>query len=397
MRTSDKKRSTQLLRLQFAGIVTGVALTVSLIGLFLYKQNADSKQIEKIANESTSALSLSPVSSASSLTLNQTIDSSELAYNVQSYPNLNENRQLQKIVDEVVNFVESNKFPTQSLSITIIDVETGEYAGYQQEKLRYPASVVKLFWMVNLYAQIETGILSEADFPQYLDAMIKKSDNEAASHIVDRITKTEYKQNIKGKEYQNWRKKRLKINQYFQQAGYDSINVSQKTFPIPSLKLARPKGSELKLRDNSVKSTRNQISTQQVARLLYEIHNNKSVSEKSSLKMAELLNIDTETRNILRDDKNPNEFNPVRGFLSASLPNTVDFKGKAGWTSNSRNDAGIITTPNGKTYILVIFGENKAYAYDWQIFPDISKLVFNRMIDKKENREDEIKRVLTNI
>ena len=266
MRTSDKKRSTQLLRLQFAGIVTGVALTVSLIGLFLYKQNADSKQIEKIANESTSALSLSPVSPASSLTLNQTIDSSELAYNVQNSPNLNENRQLQKIVDEVVNFVESNKFPTQSLSITIIDVETGEYAGYQQEKLRYPASVVKLFWMVNLYAQIEKGILSEAEFPQYLDAMIKKSDNEAASHIVDRITKTEYKQNIKGKEYQNWRKKRLKINQYFQQAGYDSINVSQKTFPIPSLKLARPKGSELKLRDNSVKSTRNQISTQQVAR-----------------------------------------------------------------------------------------------------------------------------------
>ena len=69
--------------------------------------------------------------------------------------------------------------------------------------------------------------------------------------------------------------------------------------------------------------------------------------------MAELLNIDTETRNILRDDKNPNEFNPVRGFLSASLPNTVDFKGKAGWTSNSRNDAGINNTKNGKTYILV--------------------------------------------
>ncbi|MDY6902078.1 MAG: serine hydrolase, partial [Cyanobacteriota bacterium] len=240
MRISDKKRSTQLLRLQFAGIVTGVALIVSLIGLFLYKQNADSNQ--KATNPE---LSSSPVPSASPLALSETIDSLELAYNIQTSPNLNNNKKLQNIVDDVIDFAKSQKFPIQPLSITIIDVETGEHAGYQQEKLRYPASVVKLFWMVNLYAQIEKGILSEAEFPQYLDSMIKKSDNEAASYIVDRITKTEYKQNIKVEEYKEWRTKRLQINQYFQQAGYDNINVSQKTFPIPSLKLSRAKGSEL--------------------------------------------------------------------------------------------------------------------------------------------------------
>ncbi|BAY85468.1 hypothetical protein NIES267_49680 [Calothrix parasitica NIES-267] len=379
MRISDKKRSTQLLRLQFTGIVTGVALIVSLIGFFLYKQNTDNKQIAKTADKSTPELSSLPIPSASPLSLNETIESSELTYNISTSPNLAKNRQLQKIVDEVVDFAKSQKFPIQPLSITIIDVETGEHAGYQQEKLRYPASVVKLFWMVNLYAQIEKGIFSEAEFPEYLDAMIQKSDNEAASYIVDRITKTEYKQNIKAEEYKNWRTKRLKINQYFQKAGYKNINISQKTFPIPSLKLSRAKGSELKLRDNPEKPNLNKISTQQVARLLYEINKNQSVSEKSSSKMAKLLTIDAETRDTKRHDKNPNEFNPVRGFLSASLPNKVDFKGKAGWTSNSRNDAGIITTPNGKSYILVVFGEDRTYAYDWQIFPDISKLVFNRM------------------
>ena len=379
MRISDKKRSTQLLRLQFAGIVTGVALTVSLIGLFLYKQNADNNQVAKTADKSTPELSSLPVPSASPLSLNETIENSELTYNIQTSPNLNKNRKLQKIVDEVVDFTKSQKFPIQPLSITIIDVETGEHAGYQQEKLRYPASVVKLFWMVNLYAQIEKGILSEAEFPEYLDSMIQKSDNEAASYIVDRITKTEYKQNIKGEEYKTWRTKRLKINQYFKKAGYENINVSQKTFPIPSLKLSRAKGSELKLRDNPQKQNRNKISTQQVARLLYEINKNQSVSEKSSSKMARILTIDAETRNIKRHDKNLNEFNPVRGFLSSSLPNKANFKGKAGWTSGSRNDAAIITTPNGKTYILVIFAQDRAYASDWEIFPDISKLVFNRM------------------
>ena len=379
MRISDKKRSTQLLRLQFAAIVTGVALTISLIGLFLYKQNTDNNQIAKTADKSTPEVSSLPLPSASPLSLNETIESSELIYNISTSPNLKKNRQLQKIVDEVVDFTKSQKFPIQPLSITIIDVETGEHAGYQQEKLRYPASVVKLFWMVNLYAQIEKGILSEAEFPEYLDSMIQKSDNEAASYVVDRITKTEYKQNIKGEEYKNWRTKRLKINQYFQKAGYENINVSQKTFPIPSLKLSRAKGSELKLRDNPQKQNRNKISTQQVARLLYEINKNQSVSEKSSSKMARILTIDAETRNIKRHDKNLNEFNPVRGFLSSSLPNQANFKGKAGWTSGSRNDAAIITTPNGKTYILVVFAQDRAYASDWQIFPDISKLVFNQM------------------
>ena len=87
MRISDKKRSTQLLRLQFAGIVTGVALTVSLIGLFLYKQNADNKQIVKIADKSTPEISSLPVPSASPLSLNETIDNSELVYNISTSPN----------------------------------------------------------------------------------------------------------------------------------------------------------------------------------------------------------------------------------------------------------------------------------------------------------------------
>ena len=382
MRISDKQRSTQLFRLQLAGIVTGVALIVSLIGLFLYKKNIDNKQIVKTANKSNPELSSSPAPSASPLALTENIDSSELAYNIQNSPNLNQNRKLQRIVDEIVDFTKNKQFPTQPLSITIIDVETGENAGYQQEKLRYPASVVKLFWMVNLYAQIEKGILLEAEFPIYLDSMIKKSDNEAASYIIDRITNTKYKQNIQGEEYKIWENRRLKINQYFQKAGYDNINLSQKTFPIPSLNLSRPKGSELKLRNNPQKLIRNQISTQQVARLLYEIHTNQSISEKYSSKMANLLTIDSETRNIRRHDKNPNEFNPVRGFLSASLPDNVNFKGKAGWTSGSRNDAAIITTPNGKSYILVVFAQDRAYAYDWQIFPEISQLVFNRMTNK---------------
>ncbi|MGB6301274.1 MAG: serine hydrolase [Rivularia sp. (in: cyanobacteria)] len=380
MRISDKKRSAQLLRLQFASIVIGVALAIASIGLVLLrKENTDStEKADKQVNQSTSVPS-TPIASASPVK-SSNIDTSKLAYNITSSPKFTQSKELQNIVNEVVDLAKNQKFSTQPLSITLIDIKTGKIAGYQQEELRYPASVVKLFWMVYLYAQIEKDILSEADFYQYLYKMIKKSDNGAASKIIDKISDTKYQEKIQGKESQDWRKKRLQVNQYFQRAGYDNINVSQKTFPIPDLKLSKPEGSELILRENSQNPIRNKISTQQVGRLLYEIDKKQSVSSIYSEKMANWLTIDAQTRNLKRDDKNPNQFNPVRGFLSASLSDEIDFKGKAGWTSNSRNDAGIVTTPDGKTaYILVVFGDDKAYASDLDLFPKISQLIFQRM------------------
>lgn len=386
MRISDKKRSAQLLRLQFASIVIGVALTIASIGLVLFKQqNADStEKAAKEVNQSTPLVS-SPTASASPVKLSENTDISKLAYNITTFTEFTQSKELQNIVNEIVKFTEDKNFPTQPLSITLIDIKTGTIAGYQQEKQRYPASVVKLFWMVYLYAQIEKDILSEADFTQYLDEMIQKSDNEAASYIVDRITNTQYQENIREEESKSWKKKRLQVNQYFQHAGYENINVSQKTFPIPDLKLAKPEGSEIILRENpeSSKPIRNKISTQQVARLLYEIYDNQSVSANYSEEMAKRLTIDAQTRNLKKDDDNSNEFNPVRGFLSASLPNDVTFRGKAGWTSNSRNDAGIITTPDGKAYILVVFAEDKAYASDFDLFPQISELVFSSMTKRE--------------
>lgn len=373
MRLSDKKRWTQFFRILFVGAIAGVALTIISIISVLYKQ-----QNTKKVNQSI------PLASASPITLSSNIEENKLIYNIGQPPKLVKSKKLQLIVDEVIKLVKVNKLPLQPLSITIINAKTGEYAGHKQEKLRYPASVVKLFWMVYLFAQIEQDILSEAEFTQYLYSMIKKSDNESASYIIDRITQTQYQQNIIDKEYKNWLEKRLEINQYFQQAGYKQINVSQKTFPIPSLKLSRAKGSELKMRGNYQKPILNKISTQQVARLLYEIYDRQSVSAIFSQKMAKLLTIDSKTRNLKKDDQNPNEFNPVRGFLSESLPNNIHFRGKAGWTSNSRNDAAIIATPDGKTaYILVVFAEDKAYARNWKTFPQISRLVFNRMMNKK--------------
>ncbi|WP_414550004.1 serine hydrolase [Anabaena sp. CCY 0017] len=173
--------------------------------------------------------------------------------------------------------------------------------------------------------------------------------------------------------------KRKKVNRFFQVAGYNNININQKTYPITHKKLYAPQGADLKMRGNPNAPIRNKITTQQSARLLYEIYNSQAVAPSFSERMANWLSIDPATRIEKRNEQNPNVFNPVRGFLSESLPTDAYFGGKAGWTSGSRQEAAYIATRDGSAaYILVVFGEDRAYAYDWKIFPKVSNLVLER-------------------
>jgi hypothetical protein len=109
----------------------------------------------------------------------------------------------------------------------------------------------------------------------------------------------------------------------------------------------------------------------------------QAVSPEYSQQMINLLTIDPATRIQKRNLQDPNQFNPVRGFFSQSLPDDIYFAAKAGWTSGSRQEAAYIATQDGRTaYILVIFAEDRSYAYDWKIFPKLSRHVFNRMTER---------------
>lgn len=352
-------------KVQFAAIATAVAGTFIFVGL---------KLTQKQVHFSTKAsIDSSPFPSAQK--------QKELVYNVKDFPNLQKSKQLQVIVNELVKLAQSKGMNVESLSISLIDLNSGEFAEYQQVKLRFPASVVKLFWMVFLYAKINNGMLQN-DPNLFVDllASIKKSDNEAASRILDKITNTQSGTALSEPEFTTWLNQRQQINRFFEAAGYNGINLSQKTFPIPYLKLPEPQGRDLQMRGDPEHPIRNQISTQQASRLMYEIFTGQAVSQEASQNMMNLLAIAPATRIKNRTPQDPNVFNPVHGFLSQSLPNDVYFAAKAGWTSSSRQETAYIATPDGKTvYILTIFAEDRAYAFDWNIFPKMSRLVFDRM------------------
>lgn len=287
---------------------------------------------------------------------------------------------LDAVIDIVLAHVEKRGLPLDKFSISLVSLTSDSccgYAGFNDKYPRYPASIVKLFWLVNLYAQYENGTLSSSTVPEIaIHKMIADSDNEPASRVLDLITQTESGGNLSTDDLKRWLDKRLSINSYFEARGYQGINLSQKTFPIPYLQLNEPQGRELQMRGNAVQPIRNYLTTYSTAQLLYEISTNQALSSTYSHRVL----------NHLKRDLSPTAwqgkpFNSIEGFLGESLPVNTGFYSKAGWMSISRNDASIIIAPDGKTkYILVVFGDDRAFKDDEEIFPAISKLIYQNLV-----------------
>ncbi len=305
-----------------------------------------------------------------------------LSYNVKILPKLQTNPQLEDIVNNIVTLAASKGLPTETLSISLIDLKSQTYAGYQERIPRFPASISKLFWMVALYANFESEMLAldlirtDALCKTDICRMMQKSDNESASRIVDKITKTTSGSQLSLDEYASWIEKRNYLNAFFQNAGYDRIDINQKNFPIPYLKLDEPQGRDLQMRGRDRKPIRNQMTTEQAARLMYEIFTGQAVSPQASTAMQNLL-----TRDLRPEVYKQEQYNSVEGFLGESLPrDRIYFASKVGWTLASRQEVAYITTNEGDVaYIIAIFGDDKLYGNDWDIFPEMSLKVFQEM------------------
>ncbi|TAF54911.1 MAG: hypothetical protein EAZ60_15000 [Oscillatoriales cyanobacterium] len=284
-------------------------------------------------------------------------------YNIKTPPNPVYSQELQGIVDEAVNIATSKGLPADKLSISLFDVSNPQnhsFAGYQNQSLRFPASVAKLFWMAAFYSAIEKGIITEREsaFKNDLEQMIRISNNDAASRILDKITDTKSGGRLGGEELQTWLQKRTQINTFFQSAGYNDIRISTKNYPIYYLRQEGPVGRDLQLRGDDSVPIRNQATTDQAGRLIYEIYTRQAVSSLASRKMAYLLTRDLDPKAWKNDPSNS-----IKGFLGESLPTNIYFGSKVGYTSKSRSEA----------------ADDVAYAKDETAFPAISRYVFDRL------------------
>ena len=323
---------------------------------------------------------IAPPTTETSANLVAAQDDRTFTYNIKTPPNPIYSQELQLIVNEAANIATTKELPVEKLSISLIDVSNSQshtFAGYQNQTLRFPASVAKFFWMAAFYSALEKGIITqkESAFTSDLEQMIRFSNNDAASRILDTITDTKSGGQLTGTELETWLTKRRQINDFFQSAGYTNIMLSTKNYPIHYLRQEQPAGRDLQLKGDPSQPMRNQASTDQAARLIYEIYTKQAVSSIASRKMAYLLTRDLDPKAWKKDPTNP-----IKGFLGESLPTNIYFGSKVGYTSKSRSEAAFVRTLDDKAiYILVVFADDPAYAKDETIFPAISRYVFDRL------------------
>ena len=232
----------------------------------------------------------------------------------------------------------------------------------------YPASVVKLFYLVVLQEWLEKGMSqTSGELDRALTDMIVDSSNDATSLIVDILTGTTSGPQLTLGPFETWKYQRNIINRYYQSLGWEEmqvINACQKTWGDG------PYGRE-KAFYGEMFENRNMLTTDATARLLHSIVGGVAVSSMRSQSMMNLLKRSLNPEELPQDG----EEDQVTGFLGSGLPENSQIWSKAGWTSTVRHDAAYIELPDQRPYLLIVFTEGKEQAKSREILPFVSERI----------------------
>ena len=270
---------------------------------------------------------------------------------------------LRDVVVAAVQKFGSGGLTADKIAVTVIDLNDRQHpswASHRGKEQTYPASVVKLFYLAAAHHQIETGALKPTtELERALHDMIVDSSNDATHYVVDALTGTTDGPELDEAALAEWMNKRNAVNRYFASLGYEKITVNQKTW------CEGPYGRERQgLGPNF--EYRNKLTTEAVARLVYEIVSGRAVSPAHSRAMMGLLHRDPQSSSDDADDQ-------ATKFSGKSLPPGSEYYSKAGWTSSTRHDSAYIRLPNGAEYILVVFTVDNSKQAD--IIPFVSRLI----------------------
>jgi beta-lactamase class A len=280
---------------------------------------------------------------------------------------------LQDLVNEAAQTALSKfadkKLTESQLSITLIDLRDAQHpvtASFRGNERVYPASVVKLFYLVAVHRWLEDRKIQEtAELKRAVRDMIVDSSNEATQYVLDVLTHTTGGYELPAKEMKEWQFKRDAVNRYYASLGFTNINTNQKTFCEDAYgreKVSRGPNGE----------NRNKLTTDATARLLSEIATGRAVNAARSAQMMELLKRDFAGTSKDNDDQG-------HGFTGIALQGMSGAKlwSKAGWTSTTRHDAAFIELPNGAKFVLVTFTTDHANERD--IIPTVARVVIDGM------------------
>ena len=201
------------------------------------------------------------------------------------------------------------KLQEDQLSITLIDLRDPARpvtASFRGNERVYPASVVKLFYLVAAHRWLEDKKIEQTpELTRALKDMIVDSSNEATQYVLDVLTHTTGGYELPPKEMEQWQYQRNAVNRYFSSLGYTNINVNQKTFCEDAY------GRERVSRGPNGEN-RNKLTTDATARLMMEIVTGKAANPARTAAMMDLLKREYTGQSSDADDQG-------RGFTGLAL------------------------------------------------------------------------------
>ena len=235
------------------------------------------------------------------------------------------------------------KMKEGDLAMTAVDVTdpaTIARADYHGDTPFYPASVIKLFFMADVYATRKQHV---GDVDRALKEMIVVSDNDATAYLVDLLANTVPGPPLEGRALRRYVERRRDVNRRFQRLGYTN-NVSAMMKPWSF----GPYGVDRQVLGTN-RENRNMLTANATASLLLWIVRLRAPGAHEMLRLLE--------RPLAPRRE---EENQVQEFIGEALPTQSRLWSKAGWTSEVRHDAAYVELPTGRKLIVVIFTRGTA-------------------------------------
>jgi hypothetical protein len=231
-------------------------------------------------------------------------------------------------------------------------------------RLRYPASVVKLFYMAAVEAWLRRQLLEDGpELRRAMADMVRDSGNDATSLLVDLLTGTTSGPPLPEEPLRAWMEQRRLVERWYAALGWEEFEgcrLCQKTWA------EGPYGRERQFYGPS-QENRNRLSTDVTARLLHAVIAGAFVSPPACTRMRELLE-----RSLDPSVRAADPENQVDGFLGEGLPAGARLWSKAGWMSQARHDAAYVEVEGHHPFLLVAFSEGREAAADARLLPELA-------------------------
>jgi hypothetical protein len=238
-------------------------------------------------------------------------------------------------------------------------------ASWAGSRQHYPASVIKLVYLVAAEAWLQRGLIDDsAELRRALAAMIRDSSNDATGLVMDLLSGTTSGPELPPERFAAWAAQRQLVNDWLGELGWPELegcNACQKTWGDG------PFGRERQFYGPAL-DNRNKLSSDATARLLQAVLAGAVVSPPACRRMAELL-----SRSLDRQQRAADPENQVDGFLGGGLPLQAALWSKAGWMSQARHDAAYVEAEGADPFLLVVFASGARQAQDETLLPSLAR------------------------